>query len=47
MPTMSDATASQPAHDIRSWRTNWHQSAKRRMQVPMATGVTRDVIRSG
>ena len=47
MPAMSNATASQPAHDIRSRRTKRHQRAKSRMHVPMATGITRDVIPSG
>ena len=47
MPARSSATASQPAHDIRSRRTKRHQSAKSRMHVPIATGTTRDVIRCG
>ena len=47
MPARSSATAVQPAHDIRSRRTKRHQSAKSRMHVPIATGITREVIRNG
>ena len=47
MPARSSATAIQPARDIRSRRTKRHQSAKSRMEVPIATGMTRAVIRSG
>ena len=47
MPARSSATAVQPAHDIRSRRTKRHQSAKSRMHVPIAIGMTSDVIRSG